>query len=480
MSVARHTTYNFIGAAVPLAVTLITVPLYLQLIGFERYGLLAICWTLLGFLGFLNLGMGPAVVQQLAKADETHAAEKSQIVWTALAISAAMGLAGSLLVVTASHFYFDRISGTSAQLRTEIADAIPWLALGLPVSMVIGVLTGALQGLQRFGTVNLVNSSNAILVALFPFAAGYLIQPALDVLVAATAAVNACVLIAMFAVVARAVPLFRPRPPRMALVRQLASYGGWMSATALLAPAVTVFDRFLIGALKGPAAVSAYVIPYNLVSRVAMLPTSLSNATLPRFARADEAESGRLQDLSILSLLAVLTPISVFGIGTVGPFLRLWIGSDLPPVAATAAIILIGGFWVYGLGFVSSTVLMGRGRPDLLTKLLLAYLLPYFALLYILTDKFGVVGAAIAWVAKSACDPLMLFLTKPGRASVRQIVVNGAVVSAAVAAGLAIPTATVIYPLVMAGLVALSCAVNWPTLAKWLSDPKAMFGGRAS
>ena len=63
MSVARHTAYNFVGAVVPVAVSLVTVPLYLKVIGLDRYGVLAIFWSLLSSLDFISLGMGPAVAQ---------------------------------------------------------------------------------------------------------------------------------------------------------------------------------------------------------------------------------------------------------------------------------------------------------------------------------------------------------------------------------------------------------------------------------
>src|SRR6185369_14613476 len=116
--------------------------------------------------------------------------------------------------------------------------------------------------------------------------------------------------------------LLRPARPNAAVIRKLASYGGWMTGTTLLAPAVTTVDRFLIGALLGPAAVSAYVIPYNLVSRVILLPASLGSATLPRFASADREEEQRLQSVTLTSLLALLTPISVIAIAALAPFLR--------------------------------------------------------------------------------------------------------------------------------------------------------------
>src|SRR6185369_14368076 len=106
--IARHTLYNVVGALVPVAVSLVSVPLYLKVIGLDRYGLLAIFWTLLGFLGFLSLGMGPAVTQRLATMSDASDRDRSQLVWAALAVNLAMALVGGVLLVVAAHFYFDR------------------------------------------------------------------------------------------------------------------------------------------------------------------------------------------------------------------------------------------------------------------------------------------------------------------------------------------------------------------------------------
>lgn len=467
MSIARHTSYTLFGALVPIAVSVITVPLYLTLIGIERYGLLAIYWTLLGFLGFLSLGMGPAVTQRLATMADATDAERSNLVWTAMALNLAMAVIGSVLILVLAQFYFTRLSATPAGLGAEVRSAIPWLGVALPVAFASGVLAGALQGRQAFGVLSLINSASAILVALVPLAAAYWIGPSLANLALATISVNLLVLMTLLLVAARVVPLRRPDRPKSALIRKLAAYGGWMSGTTLIAPAVMTFDRFLIGALLGPAAVSVYVIPYTLMSRIVLLPASLSSATLPRFASAEPAEVQGLQSASVTTLVAILTPLSVIAVAALAPFLRWWIGADLASAATPVGVILVAGFWVHGVGHVSSTVVMGRGRPDLLMKLLLAYLIPYLVLLYMLVSALGVVGAAIAWSLKSACDPLLFFFTKPDRESVARIFQNAAIVLAAMAAGLMLEWMSPAYWVVLPGLLALSFYLGWNVLSHW-------------
>jgi O-antigen/teichoic acid export membrane protein len=171
--------------------------------------------------------------------------------------------------------------------------------------------------------------------------------------------------------------------------------------------------------------------------------------------------------------VALLTPISVVAIAALGPFLHVWIGPSLASAGAPVGAILIAGFWVQGIGHVPSTILLGRGRPDILTKLLLAYLVPYLLILYVLTVQFGIIGASIAWSLRAACDPILFFFTKPDSASVGKIIQSATVILAAMATALLLSWDSALYWLLMMVLLGLSGYLGRESLSHWLNRASA-------
>src|SRR5262245_44756989 len=102
----RSTAANLTGALIPMAVQLITVPLYLHLIGPERYGALSLIWLLLGYFGLFDLGFGPAIASRIARMHDQPAAERAQVFWTGTIISVIAGVVGAVCLFVLGRILF--------------------------------------------------------------------------------------------------------------------------------------------------------------------------------------------------------------------------------------------------------------------------------------------------------------------------------------------------------------------------------------
>jgi O-antigen/teichoic acid export membrane protein len=415
MSIARLASYNLIGSAVPLAVSLVTVPLYLKIVGLDTYGVLVLCWTLLGYLGFFDLGLGPSVTQRMAALRKSDSAAQARIFWTALWISLAAGaVAGSLLYGLAD-LYFASIKDPPAGLLHEISEAKGWLAAIIPIMMLTSVLGGAMQGHERFLASNLISSLSTILMSVVPLLVAWTISADLWWLIAASLGARALMLLVQFAICLRTLPVARAVAPDRESLASLLKFGGWITADGLIGQALVTLDRFVIGSMLGAAAVSIYAVPHNLVSYIQLIPAALVKVLFPRFAATAEGEQAdALEIASIAALASIMTPVCVALMALVGPFLTLWIGPDLARQSAPVAYFIAFAMCLNGLARVPFSRMMGIGRPDLITKIHLAELPFYLVLMYLGIIHFGVTGAAVAWCIRTVADAA-IFLAFAGR-----------------------------------------------------------------
>lgn len=409
MSLKRNTLYNLTGSLALVAVNLVTIPLYLHLIGNARYGVLAIVLLLLGYFNFFDLGLARATANRIAQLHDAAPVERERVFWTALGLNTCFGLAGGLVLygiagVALAHFF--KIPET---MRVEVLSTLPWLAASVPVATISGVLTGTLEGRERFGMVNSLQVLGSLLFQITPLSVAYLHGPSLNWLIPAAILARAASMLPLAAAVARALPLRGAGGPRRALAKPLLGYGGWITATSLAGPILETLDRLLIGTVLSAASVAYYTVPSDLAGRFRILPAAIARSLFPRMSSQSAVEASRQTADSLRVLTALLTPLIVLGILVMAPFLRFWVGADFAVHAAPVGQIILVGIWINSLAFLPFTQLQSQGRPDLVAKFHLLELVPFVGLLWLAINTLGLVGAALVYSLRVAGDAALLF-----------------------------------------------------------------------
>jgi O-antigen/teichoic acid export membrane protein len=401
---------NLGGAVVPIVVSVVTVPLYLDAIGETRYGVLALTWLLLGYFGVVDIGLGRATANRIAQRQACPAKRRASVLWTALGLSVGLGLLAGLLVLAVGYVLLNNLLQLPETLRREAVAALPFLVAGIPFAFVASACVGALEGLERFMLVNGVEVVVTTTYQLGPLTLAYLHGPNLTWLLAAVGAAPVAGAFSGLLMCAPAVPLRRPVSFARGWARTLLGYGGWIGANGLIVPLLTMLDRFVIGAVSGARSVTQYTVPFSLVARLNVVPVSVSRALFPRLSRLESGEAKAVAGDAMLVLIASMTPMVIAAMILVEPFLRIWVGTDLGDISAPVAQIILIGLWINTLAFVPYTFLQARGRPDLPAKFHLAELPPYVVGLWAGIRFGGVEGAAWVWTLRATANAGLLMI----------------------------------------------------------------------
>ncbi|HET9159788.1 MAG TPA: oligosaccharide flippase family protein, partial [Caulobacteraceae bacterium] len=189
---------------------------------------------------------------------------------------------------------------------------------------------------------------------------------------------------------------------------ELLKYGGWVNMTSVIGPILFMTDRFLIGGVLGAKAVTDYTVPFQLANRTAILPGSLVTALFPRLSAVGPEEQEHLSQVATLAVVCLLSPLFVGGIFIMGPFLTAWVGGQVSPVSLVVGRVLLLAMWANALGLVAFTRLQASGRPDTVSKIMLAEIPPYLLLLGGGAYLAGLLGCAVVTAIRSVIDTLLL------------------------------------------------------------------------
>jgi O-antigen/teichoic acid export membrane protein len=208
------------------------------------------------------------------------------------------------------------------------------------------------------------------------------------------------------------------------------------------------------------------------VTRSQVVAVAIARTLYPRFARLNPTEATELGGRTFVSLGYIFGALCGPAIVMGGPFMTLWMGSDFAALSTPVLRLLIIGAWVNGIAFIPFSFLEGQRRPDLVAKLAILELFPFLLLLWILLHHYGLVGAALAWAARTVIDALLVF--KVARFGLQYLArLLPAVILLSVAYGVAqLANASILSSLLASGLllvIFLGCALAVdPTLRRFL------------
>jgi O-antigen/teichoic acid export membrane protein len=408
---------NFLGLSLPLILGAYSIPLIIARLGIERFGTLTLVWALIGYFSLLDFGISRALTKRVAELGDQQdigkAIRSGLMLMLGIGVFVGFVFGGAYLVAEALGFL-----RSDQELRNSA-----WLmALSMPFVLFGLGQRGVLEGRQRFVAANWgrVILGIAAFGAPIPLLEQY---PRLDVLVAALVVGRLLTMLLQgWACRVELEAAWRATFDRQEM-SGLLHFGSWMMVSNLVSPLMVFLDRFLVGASPHAASLAYYTTPFEVVTRLLIVPGAVTTALFPKLAQwgvggKDSAVQGMVRGMGLM--IVVLLPL-VFALQLfAADLLQIWLGAEFATKAALPMRLLAWGVLFNSLAAFPFAFLQGMGKPRWIALLHLAELPVYLLLLVVFLQQWGIAGVAAAWLIRAAIDGMMLSTLAARYANSRQ------------------------------------------------------------
>ncbi|SEK52577.1 Membrane protein involved in the export of O-antigen and teichoic acid [Pseudoxanthomonas sp. GM95] len=411
-SVRLNALANVLGQGVSTLVGIVFVPVYLQYLGAEAYGLVGFFVVLQLWLGLLDVGLSPMLNREVARARALPAGfdDFRRVLRSVELIFAGIALATGLAITLASPLLAAHWFKVQALDPAQVSQCVMLMGWMIGLRFFASIYRTALNGMEAQVSLNAINTvlalakalgSLAVLVFVSPTPlAFFLFQLVLGVLEPLILA-------------RRCYRVFPPTATRIGLafarqeLRAALPFGLGVAYTSVLWMLLSQLDRLLLSGLL-PLAQYGYFSLVTALSGAVMLAASpISNALIPRLtylhSRGETEQLRRLfrhaTQLTAVVMIPLTGMVAVFG----RELMYAWTG-DLAAATWAASILcwyMVGNTF---LTFTSYQYYLQYAYGDLALNIRVSTLQAVIGtpLIVLAAYRFGAMGTAVVWCVLQA------------------------------------------------------------------------------
>ena len=386
------------------------IPVYIQYLGVESYGLIGLFALLQAWLRLLDMGLTPTMSREMARF--TGGSHTVGSIRDLLRSIEAVVVGISVFVAGGVALSADWIA--SFWLQTEevpvvvAAQAITIMGLVSALRFVEGVYRSSIVGLQRQVLLNVINSSMATLRGLGAVAILVWVSPTIQAFFLWQALVSAVTLVIFAGTTYASLPR-TDRPARFSVdaLRAVWRFAGGVLGITFLALLLTQVDKILLSKLLTLSDFGFYALAAVVAGALNVMATPISLAWYPRLCQLHVADdhAGLVrtyhQGAQLVSVIMGSTALVLIVFSET--FLLLWTqDADLAQRTAPLLRLLVLGNLLNGLMWIPYEAQLAHGWTGLTARInIVAVLLIVPAILWAV-PRYGAEGAAWVWVSLNA------------------------------------------------------------------------------
>ncbi len=409
--ISSNVIYQLLSQGIVVALAFFASPYIIHQLGVNLYGVLVIVGLTTNYFGLVELGLGQATVKFIGAAHARHdRLEVRRVFWTSITSYLVLGLLGAIGIIAVTPLLV-RLLNIPAEFTEVAADVFFISAIGLLVSMQIGVASSVPRALERFDLSSIVGfaiGAGQIITSVGLLYLGFSVRA----VVIGSVIIQTVGLFAYWGIIHAILPEVGTPVWHSQTLRELLRFGGFVTVSQVIGPLLVHLEKFIIGSLLTISVVAYYTVSYSLVSSLAIIPYGIATVLFPAFtrliARGDAERAGQLYLLStkyvFVSLLPIIVIMSIYS----HELMEAWLGADFAVRSSAVLQVLAVALIINALASISFQALQSLGRPDLTAKFHLCELALHVPLSFVLIMRFGLIGGALAWAIRVLLDTLLI------------------------------------------------------------------------
>lgn len=410
MSLKKNVLANYLGQGWTALMGIAFVPLYIEYMGMEAYGLIGVFAILQAWLALLDMGMTPTLSREMARYTAgAHTAQSIRDLLRSLEVIcfATALLIGIVIWLSASWLATHWLQAQKLPVE-DVAQAISVMGFVVAFRFIESLYRGAILGLQRQVLFNVVNASLATLRGVGVLGVLAWISPTIEAFFLWQGAISIVVIVVLAGVVQRHLPPSERAPSfSRDAIKGVWQFARGMMAITFLSLLLMQTDKVLLSSLLSLEAFGYYTLAASVCGVLYLLVVPIAQSFSPRFTElATRCEAAALtsayhQAAQLVAVLVVPAALVLMFFGE--NLLVVWAGNAALAHEAAPLVALLAIGWMFNALMNPPYMLqLAYGWTSFAVWMNVVAVMLLVPAIFLVTPRYGAVGAASVWAVLNA------------------------------------------------------------------------------
>lgn len=397
-SFLKNSFWSYLSFIFEIVVVLLTIPIYIQNLGIEQFGIYALLVAITAPLKVLRAGIPEATTKYVAEFVSKGQYEKCiNIISTTLLLNCVIGIIGILLAFVSSNWIALNVFNIPSDLRSEASLAFKLTAILWLLNEIGNTYRGAVRGFQDYQYISIVRTLKISLQAV----GGIILvrhYPNLSYLIILNCIISSFLVYFWYRIVKTILPSLKLsiRADKFSIEKTI-NFSLWLVVQSIFSITAAIADRLIIGIYFTSSLLGVYSVALKIYQKAYESSTVIINILLPTISGVTKIR-GEAEKMILYYTwrITVICGSFIASLIILGPsMLTLWVGNEISASAAPLLRVLLFTSLIEIPSMIIVQYLYANALPKWVTIINIVTSILTIILMLIFSNKYSLLG--IVW-----------------------------------------------------------------------------------